>query len=1043
MKRIQNIIELLINLSYSTSFALLVFTVVCLYKPSNVYAQVNSACIYMIGNSLTDDVKYYGFKAMAESRGKSHTWSRHMIPGSPLFLLWRGRDGSSGFFEDPYGPENNAFANYTWDAITLQPYARHLVNENNEGDSIICANYANLAKGRSPNVQFYIYNQWHATPMIRVNGNNVMLSPTDPACTADKWNEMYLARYTGGWDATNQTRNYYERLTIALRRANITTKPFLMMPVGEVFYALNNKMKNGQVPGYTKIWQLYRDDVHVDLVGSFVAATTFFATTYKENPVGMAVPSQYGSINSSLVQIIQQTVWEVVTNYRDTNGNTWSGVGSVTIPVQSVSLDQSSLSLAVNQSFTLTPRILPTNATNQNVTWTTSDTNIATVSATGMVTGRSLGTTTITVRTVDGGRTSSCQVRVESSNIPVTGVTISPTTLTIKNGNSSNLSATVLPTNATNKNVTWSSSNTGVATVDVNGKVSSVAPGSSVITVRTVDGSKTATCSLTVAANQKPIAVISAVPTSGNAPLTVQFDGRNSYDLDAGDFVLGYDWDFGDGSGMETTNSPSHTYTSAGQYTARLRVMDNNSLRGDWVPVAITVGGGSSATTIIDNTSTSITYSGSWSPKSGAGWEANFGGTIQETNSNNAAAQYVGTFTDIQVIGSNHAYGSIVEIWLDGVKQPDVPTASTSTTYQAVWFSRSGLSNTSHTLRVVKKPNSDWRYIRFDALKVTTGGTTTVPVQSVSLNTSSLSFAALGATSQLTATVLPTNATNKNVSWSSNNTGVATVSSAGLVTATGAGQATITVTTQDGNRTATSSVQVTISGSGTTTTIDNASTSITYSGTWSPKSGAGWEGNINSTIQETNVDNSAAQYVGTFTGIQVIGSNHSNGSIAEIWLDGVKQPDVLTASATTVRQAVWFSRSGLTNTSHTIRVVKKANSDWKYLRFDALKITTGSSAREGSTSTSVFSQENHERIRVYPNPVVSNTMTAVIYTDEKTESSIQMISPTSQVFMERKTILEKGDNAIQIATEYFKNGLYLLIINKGNERIIKKVMIEK
>ena len=85
---------------------------------------------------------------------------------------------------------------------------------------------------------------------------------------------------------------------------------------------------------------------------------------------------------------------------------------------------------------------------------------------------------------------------------------------------------------------------------------------------------------------------------------------------------------------------------------------------------------------------------------------------------------------------------------------------------------------------------------------------TIISVTSVTLNKSSLSLTGVGSTEKLSATVNPSDATNKNVSWKSSNTAVATVSSDGTVKAIGAGSATITVTTEDGNKTATVTVRV-------------------------------------------------------------------------------------------------------------------------------------------------------------------------------------------------------------------------------------------
>lgn len=98
-----------------------------------------------------------------------------------------------------------------------------------------------------------------------------------------------------------------------------------------------------------------------------------------------------------------------------------------------------------------------------------------------------------------------------------------------------------------------------------------------------------------------------------------------------------------------------------------------------------------------------------------------------------------------------------------------------------------------------------------------------IPVTGVTVSPTSASIA-VGATQQLTATVAPSNATNKAVSWTSSNTSVATVSSSGLVTGVAAGTATITVTTQDGNKTATASITVTSGGTGTNLALNKPTT---------------------------------------------------------------------------------------------------------------------------------------------------------------------------------------------------------------------------
>ncbi|MFO7658626.1 MAG: Ig-like domain-containing protein [Bacteroidales bacterium] len=244
---------------------------------------------------------------------------------------------------------------------------------------------------------------------------------------------------------------------------------------------------------------------------------------------------------------------------------------------------------------------------------------------------------------VDGG----------TPNIPVTGVSVSPTSATVNMGATTQLTATVAPLNATNKNVSWGSNNTSVATVSSTGLVSGVAAGSATITVTTQDGSKTATCAVTVTQVTDPLA--------------------------------GY--------------------------------------------------------TFAANEKQTFTYTGTVDIAYGANGKYNY---LYNQSSGSCAC-------------TNATFGDPI----------------------------SGVVKKCYTKPV-------------GSIAVT--GVSVTPT-SASVN--------IGATTQLTATVAPSNATNKTVSWGSNNTSVATVSSTGLVSGVAAGSATITVTTQDGSKTATCAVTVT------------------------------------------------------------------------------------------------------------------------------------------------------------------------------------------------------------------------------------------
>jgi len=179
------------------------------------------------------------------------------------------------------------------------------------------------------------------------------------------------------------------------------------------------------------------------------------------------------------------------------------------VNVTGISLDKSTAALKVGESTDLTAIVSPANATNKNVTWSSDKEAVATVNN-GKVTAVSEGTATITVTTEDGSKTATCTVTVTKAEEPVvavTGVTLDKSTAALKVGESTDLTATVSPANATNKNVTWSSDKEAVATVN-NGKVTAVSEGTAIIRVTTEDGSKTATCAVTVTKAEEPVVVV-------------------------------------------------------------------------------------------------------------------------------------------------------------------------------------------------------------------------------------------------------------------------------------------------------------------------------------------------------------------------------------------------------------------------------------------------------------------------------------------------------------------------------------------------------
>jgi transglutaminase/protease-like cytokinesis protein 3 len=156
------------------------------------------------------------------------------------------------------------------------------------------------------------------------------------------------------------------------------------------------------------------------------------------------------------------------------------------IALMGITLNENSIIMNVRDNTPLITSIQPTNASNKNITWSSSNSSIATVSAKGVVTGKAAGTAIITATTVDGNFTASVDITVIQ---PVTRVTLNKTSVALKVGDPDfALITTIAPSTATVQAVTWLSNNPAVATVDDNGVVHAVSAGKATITAKTANG---------------------------------------------------------------------------------------------------------------------------------------------------------------------------------------------------------------------------------------------------------------------------------------------------------------------------------------------------------------------------------------------------------------------------------------------------------------------------------------------------------------------------------------------------------------------------
>ena len=236
---------------------------------------------------------------------------------------------------------------------------------------------------------------------------------------------------------------------------------------------------------------------------------TLVATVMPENATDKSVV--WESSNKSAAAVSQEGLVTAVGEGKatitvKTNDGGFSASCEVTvnkkvIAVTGVKLSAASMTLREGEKGTLTATVEPANATNKNVEWWTSDLDVVSVISTsggsnGYVEARKAGKATVTVKTEDGEFSASCEITVEKKEVPVTGISIEPSSLKLPAGDTYSLIPHVQPSDATNQNIKWLSTNENVATVNAEGKVTAVAAGSAEI--RAMLEGKFATCTVEV-----------------------------------------------------------------------------------------------------------------------------------------------------------------------------------------------------------------------------------------------------------------------------------------------------------------------------------------------------------------------------------------------------------------------------------------------------------------------------------------------------------------------------------------------------------------
>ncbi|GBF75855.1 hypothetical protein PA598K_04288 [Paenibacillus sp. 598K] len=427
-------------------------------------------------------------------------------------------------------------------------------------------------------------------------------------------------------------------------------------------------------------------------------------------------------------------------------------IRQVVVRVASVELSKNELTFVENgEPQTLTATVLPADALNQEIAWSSSDETVATV-VDGVVTPHAIGEATITVTTVDGGFTDTADIKVKSSWIDVEGVTLDRETLSLNENASETLTATVTPSDASDQELTWISSDPAIATVvgapDGTATVTAVKHGSATITVKTVDGEFTDTVEVTV---HRPATGITVSPTTQKLAVGGQSVPLVATVTPTGATNATVTWTSSDPAVAQVSNTGVVTPVAQGTAT-----------------ITATVGGTLTATSTI---TVEQLVSGINLVPSELTLDELASGTITATVLPANASDASVTWTT-----SNSAVATVNE-------QGQV-TAVSKGTATITATSADGERKAQATVTVIRR------------------------AASVTVAPDTLSLYEHGAAATLTATVSPQGANNSNVAWTSSDTTVATVNANGVVTPKAIGEAKITATTADGGHTSFSTVTV-------------------------------------------------------------------------------------------------------------------------------------------------------------------------------------------------------------------------------------------
>lgn len=523
-------------------------------------------------------------------------------------------------------------------------------------------------------------------------------------------------------------------------------------------------------------------------------------------------------------------------------------------PVTGVSLDQESLVMTEGDpAVRLTASVEPKSATNKSVVWSSSDDAVASVNQNGEVQALLAGEADITATTVDGNHTASCHVIVNKKIILVTQIRFERPNYELPVGSRMKLTPIVEPENASDPTVTWESADAGVVDVDEGGEVVAVSIGSGpvAITARTVDGSGVfGTCYVSVT----PIGVESVTVD----PKELKLHVSETYNLKAivlPDNATNKDVTWASHPDNVATVSKTGEVKALGNGEATITVTTKDGGKEDQCSVLVTtpiqsvsidreelsmIVGRKQSITVTINPSTASVSEIKWSSDNSAL------AAVDGADGRTCEIKAVGVGdTDILVTVKDHDGGEFQAKSHVTIKKETIHVTGISLEATSITMEEGESRTLAYTIEPADADNHlvSWRTSDESVVSVSDKGVLLalsadgspatisvitddggkradcvvtvkkkiIPVSSVSVTPKEVEMHKVDDSVQLTASVSPDNASNKDVVWSTSDEKVASVNDSGLVEAVGNGTATITVTTVDGNYKDECSVSVSIS----------------------------------------------------------------------------------------------------------------------------------------------------------------------------------------------------------------------------------------